>query len=183
MFMWKKGTPLDQIPDIGGKLMQWHVHDRVDGSLARVRRATAHVPQAALDVTRSKPAPSAAATASADRWIGVRSPTVFTQTSAPAPDEHAPNLVGEEHGVHAHERPDRAVGEREVVGVDRDAGTDDSIRTNIDGTRSVATTNPRPLRSRTLGSNRSARIFVPARRRPDLDDGRRRTGRRGRGRR
>jgi len=29
MFMWNKGTPLDQIPDIGGKLMQWHVHDNL----------------------------------------------------------------------------------------------------------------------------------------------------------
>jgi hypothetical protein len=29
MYMVKPGTPLDQVPDIGGSLTQWHVHDNL----------------------------------------------------------------------------------------------------------------------------------------------------------
>jgi hypothetical protein len=29
MYMLKRGTPLDQAPDIGGNLMQWHTHDNL----------------------------------------------------------------------------------------------------------------------------------------------------------
>lgn len=29
MYMLKRGTPLDQAPDIGGDLMQWHIHDNL----------------------------------------------------------------------------------------------------------------------------------------------------------
>jgi hypothetical protein len=29
MYMTKSGTPLDQVPDLGGDLMQWHVHDNL----------------------------------------------------------------------------------------------------------------------------------------------------------
>jgi hypothetical protein len=29
MYMLKRGTPLEQAPDIGGPLMQWHTHDNL----------------------------------------------------------------------------------------------------------------------------------------------------------
>ena len=39
MYMTKSGTPLDQVPDLGGGLMQWHVHDNLcyrDGKVAGI---------------------------------------------------------------------------------------------------------------------------------------------------
>jgi hypothetical protein len=37
MYMLKRGTPLDQVPDVGGALTQWHTHEnlcyRPDGKL------------------------------------------------------------------------------------------------------------------------------------------------------
>ena len=29
MYMAERGLPLDEVPDIGGNLMQWHVHDNL----------------------------------------------------------------------------------------------------------------------------------------------------------
>jgi len=29
MYMWNEGTPLDQVPNIGGPLIQWHIHNNL----------------------------------------------------------------------------------------------------------------------------------------------------------
>ena len=38
MYMLKKGTPLDQVPNIGGALMQWHTHENLCYNAAREGR-------------------------------------------------------------------------------------------------------------------------------------------------
>ncbi|HEX2577491.1 MAG TPA: hypothetical protein VHK88_14145 [Aquihabitans sp.] len=43
MYMVKPGTPLDEVPDMGGELMQWHIHDNLcyspQGTVAGVTNA------------------------------------------------------------------------------------------------------------------------------------------------
>ncbi len=48
MYMVEKGLPLDQVPNIGGKLMQWHTHENLcynaDGKVAGLTDASGNCP-------------------------------------------------------------------------------------------------------------------------------------------
>lgn len=49
MFMSKPGTPLDEVPEVGGALMQWHVHDNLcynaEGKVAGITNGDGQCPQ------------------------------------------------------------------------------------------------------------------------------------------
>jgi hypothetical protein len=48
MYMVKPGTPLSEVPNIGGKLMQWHTHDNLcynaQGKIAGITDAEGNCP-------------------------------------------------------------------------------------------------------------------------------------------
>lgn len=48
MYMLKRGTPLEEVPDVGGKLMQWHTHDNLcynaDGKVRGITDASGACP-------------------------------------------------------------------------------------------------------------------------------------------